>query len=111
LRRSVRAANVSVATAASRHLVSSELTTMSDYGVTQAWAQILRESGFGAVRYLLRFTPGGQHHGLALFGRAGAPHPLWKGDPSPVPAREIVESMGIEVVDTPSFGAMTVVTP
>lgn len=111
LPRSVRAANVSVATAASKHLVSAELTTMSDYEVTQAWARILRATGFGAIRYLLRFTPGGQHHGLALFGTAGPPVARWKGDPSPVAARAIVESMGIEVVDTPSFGAVTVVTP
>ena len=90
--------------------MTNEIATTERYDITQAWARTWRRAGFGGVFYLLRFTPG-PSRGLALFGPAGAPDPPPPGDPDPRPVREVVEGLGIDVVDPPAFGAVTVVSP
>jgi hypothetical protein len=93
------AADVTNADAASFR-VSAELTTMSDYAVTQAWARAFHAVGFGAVLAALRFSPG-HDRGLALFGGSGVPHPGWSVDTAPIPVVEVTEAMDIPRVDAP----------
>jgi len=89
---------------------TNELPATERYDLTQAWADTLHRAGFGGVHTMLRFTPG-PTRGLALFGAAGTPDPAPLGDANPRPVREIVESLGIEVVDPPAYGSITVGFP
>lgn len=90
--------------------VTNEVHSTSDYATTQAWAQTLREAGYGGVHYQLRFSPG-PARGLAIFGTGGAPTPKPAGDPDPVDLREFVEDLDIEVIDPPPFSAVRIVAP
>ena len=93
------AADVSHADAASFR-VSAELTTMSSYAITEAWARAFDSVGFGAVIAALRFSPG-QDRGLALFGDAGSPDPGWPVAAAPVPVVGLAQAMDMQVVDAP----------
>ncbi len=104
----VRVANVSVASAADRG-VSSELTTTTDYPLTQQWAAAFARAGFAGIRYALRFTPG-RARGLALFGPSGPADGL-PGDPLAQKAADVVDRMGLAVVDEPHSRAVEVVSP
>ena len=95
---------------ASSFRVSAELFTMSDYATTQAWARAFSAAGFGGILTRLRFSPGGAR-GLALFGDAGVPSPPRVGDPRPVPARSLLDAMGIEIVDPPHSSAVVITDP
>lgn len=95
---------------ATQYRVTNELPTTEHYDLTQAWAATLHRSGFGGVYSMLRFTPG-RTRGLALFGEAGAPTAPPPGDATPTSVRGLVEAYGIEVVDPPSYGAVTIVAP
>src|SRR5665647_1671240 len=99
LRQACIAADVSNADAASFR-VSSELTTMSNYAITQAWARAFHSVGFGAVIAALRFSPG-HDRGLALFGDSGVPDPGWSVATAPIPVVDVAEAMDIPVVDAP----------
>lgn len=109
LRHPVRAADVS-ARRATDYRISAELTTTSRYEVTQAWARALRDAGFDALRHQLRFTPGSDR-GLALFGPAGRPEPVRRGDEDPAPAAAWARSLGLDVVTAPSSAAVEIVPP
>jgi hypothetical protein len=106
----VNAANVSAGLSAAMNGVTAELTTTSDYALTQAWAAQFWADGFDGIRYILRFH-GGEPLGLALFGKHGVPTPVWFGDPSPRPMGEVLDAMGIEVVSVPGAGSVTIVDP
>jgi hypothetical protein len=108
LPKDVKAADTTSARAA-QFRATNELSTTERYDLTQAWADTLNRNGFGGVYAVLRFTPG-PTRGLALFGDAGAPNPPLPGDPNPAPVREVVEGLGIEVVDPPSYSAVSIVT-
>ncbi|MHB1472938.1 MAG: hypothetical protein ACYCV4_04805 [Dermatophilaceae bacterium] len=99
LRQACIAADVSHADAASFR-VSAELTTMSSYAITQAWAWAFHSVGFGAVIAALRFSPG-QDRGLALFGDSGVPEPGWSVATAPVPVADVAQAMDMQVVDAP----------
>lgn len=105
----VRAANVSSERAADFR-VTRELVTTEDYGLSQHWAKTFHKAEFGGIVTELRFTPG-PTRGLALFGAAGIPDPLFFGDPEPRPVRPIVERRGIDVIDPPSFAGVAIVNP
>jgi hypothetical protein len=86
--------------------VTRELESMVPYAVPQAWARAFAGTGFGAVSYGPRFTPG-DCTAVALFGPEGlAP---WDGDPSPVPAQEISGDM--RAWPTPRRADVSVVRP
>jgi len=95
---------------ASAFRLTNELPATERYDITQAWAQVLHDAGFAGVYAVLRFTPG-TTRGLALFGDAGPPTPVPPGDPSPTSVREVVERLGIDVVDRPAFTAVSIVHP
>ena len=99
LRQACVAADVSSAKAASFR-VSSELTAMTNYAITQAWARAFHSVGFGAVLAALRFSPG-LDRGLALFGDSGVPDPGWSVATAPIPVVDVAEAMDIPVVDAP----------
>lgn len=93
---------------ATKFRVTNEVATTDRYDITQTWAQVLHDSGYGGIHSTLRFTPGAAR-GLALFGAAGTP--TLAGDPAPTPVREFVERLRIEVIDPPALSAVRVVTP
>ena len=54
--------------------VTNELSTMTPYGIPQAWARALHEAGHGGIRYRTRFDTGATARGIAHFGPAGPAH-------------------------------------
>lgn len=109
LARDVKAADTT-ASRTTQFRATNELPITERYDLTQAWANTLHKAGFDGVYAVLRFTPG-PTRGLALFGPAGAPDPPPLADPDPAPVRDVVEGIGIEVVDPPSYHAVTIVAP
>ncbi|MGH3447364.1 MAG: RES family NAD+ phosphorylase [Nocardioidaceae bacterium] len=105
----VRAANLESNRAADRYGVTGELSTMTPYDVTQAWARALHQAGFGGVCGRLRFTVS-RHRGLAIFGAAGS-RPGWAADPSPVSLADVAGRMGIAIIDPPDDDQLTIITP
>lgn len=105
----VRAADAT-ATRAADFRVTNELHAGNVYAITQAWAQVLHDAGFGGVHYEMRFSPGAAR-GLALFGAAGVPNPTPAGDPEPSSLREVIENLGIDVIEPPSMASVRVVSP
>lgn len=100
------AANVS-SNKATKFGVTAELCTTERYGITQQWARVLAEAGFGAIWHRLRFSPG-KGRGLALFGEAGAPVPPWPTGGRVLPVRPIAERLGCRVVDVPSTADLVI---
>lgn len=109
LRQACLAADVSTTDAAS-YRVSSELTTMTDYLVTQAWARAFHSAGFGAVLGALRFSPG-QDRGLALFGDTGVPDPGWSVATAPTPVLDVARAMDLPVVEVPERDEIEIAEP
>ncbi|ROQ64759.1 RES domain-containing protein [Rathayibacter sp. PhB152] len=56
---------------ADQHGVTRELTTMTDYDVTQAWAAALHAAGFDGIRYSSRYTSAAGPNSWALFAPKG----------------------------------------
>ncbi|ROP61440.1 RES family NAD+ phosphorylase [Curtobacterium sp. PhB115] len=82
---------------AARFGITSELTTMGDYAVTRAWAELFKDHVDG-LRYRSRFDPGGT--AWALFGTAGPAPTL--GDASAIlDGARAVEAAGISVLPGP----------
>lgn len=82
---------------AARFNVIREMLVMTDYDITQVWANAFDQAGLDGVRYASRFTMGDEPNAWALFGPAGA-------DPSFVPLRAVdgptaCAASGIDVVD------------
>jgi RES domain len=48
--------------------LTAEIHTTTDYGLTQAWADALRDAGYAGIRYKARHDPRGQLVSIALFG-------------------------------------------
>lgn len=82
---------------AARFGVTSELTTMGDYAVTQAWAELFKD-WVDAIRYDSRFDPGGV--AWALFGTAG-PAPSLGGATAVIDGERAVEAAGVSVLPGP----------
>lgn len=83
---------------AARFGITSELTTMGDYEVTRAWAEVFNERVNG-LRYSSRFNPGAES--WALFGQAG-PAPSLGVDPSgAVDGAAAARAAGITVLPEP----------
>jgi hypothetical protein len=103
----VRAAHITHPDAPRRGVVSSELGTVADYGLTRAWAQAFFDAGLTGLWFLLRFS--GHHgRGLAVFGDEGS-RP-WAAPATPMPVRELLEDhMHVQVVDPPPASSLTVV--
>lgn len=104
-----RAANLDSDRAADIYGVTGELSVLTPYGVTQAWARVLNAAGFEGVRGRLRFSVS-HTRGLALFGQAGA-KPDWPADDHPEEALKIAARMKIAVIDPPDDDDVTVVRP
>lgn len=84
--------------------VTGELTTMSDYGIPQAWAAAFDEAGFDAIHYRGRLS---HSYGVccwALFDDAGA-----KAYPTgaTIGGRDACASAGIRVMPPPPTDATT----
>jgi hypothetical protein len=103
-----RCANVSDPSAVKWN-VTRELTTMTDFSVTNAWAQRLLADGFQGVRYASRFTTGGSN-AWAIFGPAGNNKKL-KGHASAIEGRAACLRAGIQPVPVPSSSRLTRISP
>ncbi|MEL0525950.1 RES domain-containing protein, partial [Neisseria gonorrhoeae] len=65
-------------------ILTREISTMSDYEITRAWATAFYDAEFDGLAYEPRSTPGRDRIAFAVFGPAGAsenlrwaPHPTW----------------------------------
>jgi RES domain-containing protein len=103
-----RCANVSDPSAVQWN-VTRELTTMTDFSVTNAWAQRLLTGGFQGVRYASRFTTGGAN-AWAIFGPAGNNKKL-KGHTSAIEGRAACLRAGIQPIPVPSSSGLTRISP
>jgi hypothetical protein len=93
---------------AARFHVTSELTTMGDYGVTRAWAERFNEY-VDALRYDARFDPGAET--WALFGRAGAAPTLGSDASLTVDGVSAAEASGLSVLPPPPRKASLRIIP
>lgn len=90
--------------------LTNEIATTDRYDITQQWAEAFHDAGFDGVYAQLRFSTG-RSRGLSLFGPAGAPEPSWPGDATPQPVRDVVEELGLTVLDPPSSASVRIVRP
>ena len=100
------AGNLTAARSHTHFGVTGELFTMSDYGVTQAWAAAIHDAGHDGLVYTPRFSPNGR--AFAAFGPQGA-HP--RAVVSTRTLQEVLDRAQVTVVDTPLRSALTVVDP
>ncbi|MBF4607661.1 RES family NAD+ phosphorylase [Curtobacterium sp. VKM Ac-1393] len=77
--------------------VTSELTTMGDFTITRAWAELFKDHVDG-LRYRSRFDPGGE--AWALFGIAG-PAPSLGGASAIIDGEHAVAAAGMSVLPGP----------
>lgn len=101
-----KVANLLAKRASTHFGVTSELFTMSDYIVPQAWAHALRGQGHQGLTYTPRFSPRGR--AVAVFGPEGA-HPRAVGGIQSL--REVLDAACVPIADIPAFGALTVTAP
>lgn len=106
LPRAVKAANLESDRASDVYGITGELTVMTPYDVTQAWARVLHRSGFDGVQGRLRFSLQRDSVGLGFFGDAGS-RDGWAGDDDPVEARVVAEGLGLVVVEPPDDDEIT----
>lgn len=85
---------------ATRFGVTRELGTITPYRLPQRWAEALRDTGYDALVYWPRFSPGATHHALAAFGDAGV-DATRDTDPCPVTGSSAASRAGIAVVGVP----------
>lgn len=71
------------------------------YVITQAWAAAFRRAGFSGICYEPRFTLGRAVRAAALFGAAGAPHPLPSVGTSKA-AEDVLTAAGVRVAHPPA---------
>lgn len=57
---------------ATRWGMTRELTTMTGYSITRAWAEAFSLAGFDGIHYASRYTTAAEPNAWALFGDAGA---------------------------------------
>jgi RES domain-containing protein len=103
-----RCANVSDPSAV-KWGVTRELTTMTDYSVTNAWAHRFLADEFQGVRYASRFTTGGSN-AWALFGPAGKNKKLTAHSAS-IEGRAACLRAGIQPIPVPSSAGLTRISP
>lgn len=79
--------------------ITSELTSMENYGVPRAWARAFDNGGFGGVHYRGRFSYM-VGDSWALFGPSGADHerPV---DPNPIDGFDACADAGVPVLPEP----------
>jgi hypothetical protein len=82
-----------------RFPITSELTSMNDYRVPQAWARVFDASGFEGVRYRGRFSYV-VGDSWALFGPAGGDDTR-AVDPSPTDGFDACAEAGVPVLPEP----------
>ena len=99
--------------AAIRFGVTSEISTTSDYDLTQRWAYALHSAGFDGIRYWARHEVAHVHACIAVFaqGGDGTAAPTCRGDftvlaTDALPDRPdlwdaLRDTAGIEVLDIP----------
>lgn len=104
----VKAADLESDRASTVYGITGELTVMTPYDVTRAWARVMHRSAFGGVLGRLRFSLGREDVGLGLFGDAGS-RDDWLGDAEPVEARPLAAAMGVVVVEPPEDDEVTYV--
>lgn len=102
----VKAADLGADRASDVYGVTGELTVLTPYRLTRAWARVLSRAGFGGICGRLRFSLGGDSTGLGVFGDAGNRED-WPGDDDPATARMVAEAMGVTVVDPPDDEEIT----
>jgi hypothetical protein len=64
--------------------LTAEIHATTDYGLTQAWANALRDGGYAGIRYKARHDPRGQLVSIALFGSKRPPRSVAKTTAIPV---------------------------
>lgn len=101
-----RAVNLVVKRAVTHFGVTSELFTMSDYAVPQAWAHAIHQAGHAALGYTPRFSPSGR--AIAVFGPEG-PQP--KPTTAAQPLADVLDGVGVTVVSIPPASALRFVEP
>lgn len=86
---------------AAAYRVSNELSSMTRYGIPQAWAAAFDAHGFDGIWYQPRFSPG-EGRALALFGPSGAGDPgTYRTEAGRQSLRSVIEGMpGIEIIPT-----------
>ena len=100
------AAELRATRAASAFGVTSELFTMSDYSVPQAWASSISNAGYDALVYTPRFSPGAT--AVSVFGPQGAKALTTAGLHS---LSDVLRGAGIDVAPIPPASALTYATP
>lgn len=91
--------------------ITSELTSMEDYRVPQAWARAFDDGGFNGVRYRGRFSYV-VGDSWALFGPAGADESR-PADPNPMDGFDACVEAGVAVLPEPpsDLVGLTIVNP
>ena len=102
----LRAANTTSAYAAN-HGVTREISSVTPYAITQAWALAWADAGFDGVRYMGRLSTAivPEARCLAVFHLAGTPGSSFKPDPSPTSATDTAIRAHMRILDTPTSPA------
>jgi hypothetical protein len=87
--------------------VTTELVTITPYGLPRRWATAFRRSGFDGIRHQTRHDPRARPSGVSLFGAAGDPG--WpSGSRQELTGRALARA-GIVLLEVPAASAVTVV--
>lgn len=74
--------------------VTGEIHTVDDYRLTTTWSAAADGAGFSGLRYMPRFTPGGEA-AFAVFGPAGSAPPEGFAVEDVVPLADVLADMGV----------------
>lgn len=92
-----------------RYGITRELCTLTDYTLTQAWAEAFHALGLDGIRYSSRLTTEPGPNSWALFGPAGVQGGVTAVETTP--GRIAARNAGIEVIDVPPAWALVVQEP
>jgi hypothetical protein len=87
--------------------VTTELVTITPYGLPRRWATAFRRSGFDGIRHQTRHDPRARPSGVSLFGAAGDPG--WPSGSRQELTGRALSRAGIVVLEVPAASAVTVV--
>ncbi|NRD07943.1 RES family NAD+ phosphorylase [Rathayibacter agropyri] len=97
--------------AADGYGVTRELTTMTDYSITQEWAAVLHDAGFDGIRYSSRYASAAGPNAWALFGRQGTNDELRVDRSREIDGITACAQAGIRVLDPPPLRRSVTVLP
>ncbi|MWV31679.1 RES domain-containing protein [Rathayibacter iranicus NCPPB 2253 = VKM Ac-1602] len=96
---------------ADEHGVTRELTTMTDYTITQEWSAVLHAAGFDGIRYSSRYTSASGPNAWALFGRQGRNDELQVDQSKEIDGITACAQAGVRVLDSPPLRRSVTVLP